>query len=196
MGLCCLASSLSFAIVHGVTHQLCDRAHDKLAESTLQKACHTPQVAVRCPCLFLALEYMSRHDFKAPSVKTTHKCNRPSPTGTSPWLYMARSSTTNHLADGQIWNHAFCKCLTENSQHLHRANNHSTIGNAESGSHLREKTCPRESVRLVKCVLEPFPSSLSCSKTRETPVHLIVTPRSCSSALVSAKGASPADSAD
>mmetsp|Transcript_23123 Transcript_23123/g.49247 ORF Transcript_23123/g.49247 Transcript_23123/m.49247 type:complete len:203 (+) Transcript_23123:718-1326(+) len=55
-----------------------------------------------------------------------------------------------------------------------------------------KSTCPGESIRLIKCCLAPFPSSSSSSKYKDTPVLLMVTPRSCSSARVSVKRASPA----
>mmetsp|Transcript_108479 Transcript_108479/g.302514 ORF Transcript_108479/g.302514 Transcript_108479/m.302514 type:complete len:213 (-) Transcript_108479:2-640(-) len=55
-----------------------------------------------------------------------------------------------------------------------------------------KSTCPGESIRLIKCGWGPFPSSSSSSKYRDTPVLLIVTPLSCSSARVSVKRASPA----
>ena len=53
-----------------------------------------------------------------------------------------------------------------------------------------------KSVKLVSCCLGPFPSLLSCSWKRETHVLLIVTPRSCTSILVSVGRASPACFAD
>mmetsp|Transcript_93931 Transcript_93931/g.303401 ORF Transcript_93931/g.303401 Transcript_93931/m.303401 type:complete len:203 (+) Transcript_93931:2076-2684(+) len=55
-----------------------------------------------------------------------------------------------------------------------------------------KSTCPGESMRLIRCGCGPLPSSSSSSKYRDTPVLLIVTPRSCSSARVSVKRASPA----
>merc|ERR1719428_2636688 len=47
-------------------------------------------------------------------------------------------------------------------------------------------------MRLIKCPCAPLPSSLAQLKKSDTPVDLIVTPRSCSSARVSVKRASPA----
>ena len=89
--------------------------------------------------------------------------------------------------------------MTENSLRLHCAtlnvvdNDLSFIGNAESSITSEEKsTCPGESVKWVKCDLGPFPSSLSCSRKRETHVPLMVTPRTCTSVLVSVRRASPA----
>mmetsp|Transcript_101901 Transcript_101901/g.124703 ORF Transcript_101901/g.124703 Transcript_101901/m.124703 type:complete len:201 (-) Transcript_101901:23-625(-) len=55
-----------------------------------------------------------------------------------------------------------------------------------------KSTWPGLSIKLIKWDTGPLPSSSSCSKYRDTPVLLMVTPRSCSSARVSVKRASPA----
>ena len=48
------------AFQNGRTQQLCGKAHDKLAESTLEMACHTVQVAVHSSCLTTTMKPQPR----------------------------------------------------------------------------------------------------------------------------------------